>query len=84
VLDAIVVGVPDPRWGEAVTALVHRRSVDVIDVEGLRDYCRASLAGYKVPKHVLFVETVQRSPAGKADYPWGKRTARALLGMAAS
>jgi fatty-acyl-CoA synthase len=84
VLDAIVVGVPDLRWGEAVTALVHRRSVDATDVEGLRDYCRASLAGYKVPKHVLFVETVQRSPAGKADYPWGKRTARSLLGLDAS
>lgn len=84
VLDAIVVGVPDPRWGEAVTALVHRRTAEATDVEALRDYCRQALAGYKVPKHVLFVDTVQRSPAGKADYPWGKRTARALLGLDAS
>ncbi len=84
VLDAIVVGVPDPRWGEAVTALVDRRSDEATSVEALRDYCRAALAGYKVPKHVLFVDTVQRSPAGKADYPWGKRTARALLGLDAS
>ena len=84
VLDAIVVGVPDPRWGEAVTALVHRRTLEATDVDALRDYCRKALAGYKVPKHVLFVDEVQRSPAGKADYPWGKRTARALLGLAAS
>ena len=54
------------------------------DVDALREFSRAALAGYKVPKHVLFVDEVPRSPAGKADYPWGKRTARSLLGLDAT
>ena len=82
VLDAVVVGVPDPRWGEAVTALVQVREASVIDADTLRTHCRSALAGYKVPKHLLFVPEVPRSPAGKADYPWGKRKARELLGLA--
>jgi 3-oxocholest-4-en-26-oate---CoA ligase len=82
VLDAIVVGVPDPRWGEAVTALVQVREGTDLDAEALRAHCRGALAGYKVPKHLLLVPVVPRSPAGKADYPWGKRTARELLGLA--
>ncbi len=71
VADCVVVGVPDDRWGEMVVALVQPasgRTVDDIDADGLRAHCRATLAGYKVPKVVLALSSLQRSPAGKADY----------------
>ena len=41
-------------------------------VEELREHVRGHLAGYKAPRHVIFVEQVKRSPAGKADYRWAK------------
>ncbi len=68
VFDCIVVGIPDDRWGEMVVALVHTRDGQTIDTDALAQHCRASLAAYKVPKHVLVVDSLERSPAGKADY----------------
>jgi acyl-CoA synthetase (AMP-forming)/AMP-acid ligase II len=41
----------------------------------LRDHCRATLAGYKVPKAFVWVDQVRRSPAGKPDYPWARTVA---------
>jgi fatty-acyl-CoA synthase len=79
VLDALVVGTPDPRWGEAVTAVVAIRPGVVIEEETLRVHCRGALAGYKIPKHVVRVASVVRSPAGKADYGWAKKVAIAAL-----
>jgi acyl-CoA synthetase (AMP-forming)/AMP-acid ligase II len=75
VYDALVVGVPDDRWGERVTAVVHRVPGQAITHEALVDYCKAQLAGYKVPRSIVFVDGVQRSPVGKADYAWAKETA---------
>ena len=68
VFDCVVVGVPDERWGEKVVALVHARPGHAIDADALGAHCRATLAAYKVPKHVVVVESLERSPAGKADY----------------
>jgi fatty-acyl-CoA synthase len=68
VFDCVVVGVPDERWGEKIVALVHARDGRTIDADALGAHCRASLAAYKVPKHVVVVESLERSPAGKADY----------------
>jgi fatty-acyl-CoA synthase len=71
VADCVVVGVPDDRWGEMVVALVQPasgRAVDDVDSDALRAHCRTTLAGYKVPKTVLVLPSLQRSPAGKADY----------------
>ena len=48
----------------------------------LRDHLRASLAGYKLPKHLVVVDQVVRSPAGKADYRWAKATAESSVGAA--
>lgn len=79
VLDALVVGTPDPRWGEAVTAVVQLRTGASLDEKALQAHCRGALAGYKIPKHVVRVDHVVRSPAGKADYGWAKRTAIAAL-----
>jgi acyl-CoA synthetase (AMP-forming)/AMP-acid ligase II len=68
VFDCVVVGVPDDRWGEMVVALVHPSDGRAIDADALGAHCRASLAAYKVPKRVVVVDTLERSPAGKADY----------------
>lgn len=73
VFDALVVGAPDPRFGESVAAVVSVRSgFSEPGAEELREHVRAHLAGYKAPRHVVFVEQVKRSPAGKADYRWAK------------
>ena len=68
VFDCVVVGIPDDRWGEMVVALVHARDGHPIDADALAAHCRTSLAAYKVPKQVVVVDSLERSPAGKADY----------------
>jgi fatty-acyl-CoA synthase len=76
--DCTVVGVPDEDWGEVIVAVVALNS-DAASSE-LIAAARARLAAFKAPKHVVFVERVVRSPAGKADYRWAKETARQALG----
>jgi acyl-CoA synthetase (AMP-forming)/AMP-acid ligase II len=76
VFDAVVVGVPDDRWGQRVAAVIQPRpgrtpSLDVLDA-----HCRGYVAGYKVPKEVHLVAEVVRSPSGKPDYPWAAKVAR--------
>jgi acyl-CoA synthetase (AMP-forming)/AMP-acid ligase II len=68
IADCVVVGVPDDRWGEMVVALVTTSNGAAIDTDALRAHCRATLAGYKVPKAIVSLPSLQRSPAGKADY----------------
>lgn len=79
VFDCLVVGVPDERFGERVVALASLREGAHCDEVQLIDFTREHLAGYKVPKQILFVATVQRAPNGKADYKWAKRTALAVV-----
>jgi fatty-acyl-CoA synthase len=75
VFDAIVVGVPDERWGESVAAVVAPRTGHEVTLEPLAKHCRTALAGYKVPRHLIAVEQVERTPAGKPNYRWAKRVA---------
>jgi acyl-CoA synthetase (AMP-forming)/AMP-acid ligase II len=75
VYDCLVVGVPDERWGSAVTAVVQPAAGAVPTLADLAAHCRASLASYKAPKHLVVVDTIVRSPSGKADYRWAKETA---------
>jgi acyl-CoA synthetase (AMP-forming)/AMP-acid ligase II len=75
VADVLVVGVPDERWGSAVTAVVQPAPGAQVGIEELADHARAKLAGYKIPKHLVTVDRVVRSPSGKADYQWAQRTA---------
>ncbi len=80
-VDCLVVGVPDERFGERVVSVVSRLTESDVDDAQLLDHCREHLAGYKLPKNVLFVDEVQRAPNGKADYKWAKATALDMLGM---
>ena len=75
VFDAVVVGIPDDRWGELVTALVHVRTGSALTLEDLQTHCRQHIAGYKVPRALVLVNDVVRSPAGKPDYRWAKQHA---------
>ena len=76
--DALVVGVPDERWGERVVAVVHLLAP--LELAELQDHLRAHVAGYKVPRDLVVVDHVVRSPAGKADYRWAKQAAVEALG----
>jgi acyl-CoA synthetase (AMP-forming)/AMP-acid ligase II len=74
--DVLVVGVPDERWGSAVTAVVSPADpATPPSLEEVRDHLRDHLAGYKLPKHLVVVAEVERSPAGKADYRWARQVA---------
>ena len=75
VYDCLVVGVPDERWGSAVTAVVQPAPGADPTLADLAAHCKASLASYKAPKHLVVVDTIVRSPSGKADYRWAKETA---------
>jgi acyl-CoA synthetase (AMP-forming)/AMP-acid ligase II len=83
IYDTVVVGVPDERWGQAVTAVVQLRPDTGLDHEQLKEFCRSRLAGYKIPRHLVFCDNIKRSPAGKANYPWAKQYALDALGMTA-
>jgi acyl-CoA synthetase (AMP-forming)/AMP-acid ligase II len=80
VADVLVVGVPDERWGSAVTAVVQPAPGSAPDLTELAGHCKQHLAGYKVPKHLVLVDKVVRSPAGKADYRWALDTATTAVG----
>ena len=65
VLEAAVVGRPDPRWGEVPIACVVRRPGASVSEDELRDWCLARLARYKAPRAVRFVDALPRNPSGK-------------------
>jgi acyl-CoA synthetase (AMP-forming)/AMP-acid ligase II len=75
VFDAIVVGVPDQRFGERVAAVVAPRGGQTPNLEELDAHCRTHFASYKVPRELHLVGQIQRQPSGKADYRWAKAVA---------
>jgi acyl-CoA synthetase (AMP-forming)/AMP-acid ligase II len=75
VFDAVVVGVPDDRWGERVTAVVQARPGAAPELEQLAEHVRAQLASYKAPRELVLVDAIVRSPSGKPDYRWARGVA---------
>ena len=75
VFSAIVVGVPDQRYGEQVAAVVQPRRGTTPTLEELVTHCRDRVAGYKVPRRLLLVDDIPLTPVGKPDH----RAARDLL-----
>ena len=81
VADAAVVGVPDERFGEAITALVEPHAGDTIDEAALIAHVKERLAHYKAPKRVFAIDTVGRAANGKLDYKRLTADAKARLGI---
>jgi acyl-CoA synthetase (AMP-forming)/AMP-acid ligase II len=81
VADAVVVGVPDERFGEAVTAVVALAPGGTAGEDEIAEALeRSGLARFKRPRHVVVVDAVPRGANGKADYAWARQAARSRLG----
>ena len=81
VLDAVAVGVPDEKFGEAVTAVVEPHDGAVVDGGELIAHVKQTLAAYKAPKHVVKIDTIGRAANGKVDYKRLKGHASDVLGL---
>ena len=62
---AAIIGTPDEKWGEVVTAFVVKREEVSLEADNIKDFIRKEIAGYKVPKKVIFVEELPMSASGK-------------------
>ena len=84
VRDAVVVGVPDPRFGERICAVVEPDPAGgVLTLEDLAAHVRARLAAYKAPRELVVVDSIGRAPNGKVDYKASRERALASLGVGA-
>lgn len=72
VYDVLVVGIPDEKFGQAVAAVVQPREGESVELEELREFLRAYLSGYKLPRLMTLVEEIPRNATGKAQYPRAK------------
>ncbi len=77
VWDALVVGVPDERFGERIVGVISASPGQAIDEPALIEFARTRLAGYKTPRQLVVVDQVARAANGKADYKWARETALA-------
>ena len=76
IADVVVAGQPDPRWGERVVAILAARDPAAPPAfDEIKAFATERLAGYKVPKALVWVDQVRRSPAGKQDYRWANELA---------
>ena len=79
VFDCLVVGMPDEKFGQKIVAVVSTVDNQDTDEAKLIENTRKRIAGYKLPKIILFTEEVQRAPNGKANYKWAKAYAKEHL-----
>jgi acyl-CoA synthetase (AMP-forming)/AMP-acid ligase II len=80
IVDAVVVGVPDERWGQRVAAVVQTKNGADVTLAAIDAHCRNKIAGYKVPRQLKIVDQIVRHPSGKPDYRWAAATARGSAG----
>jgi len=78
--DAVAVGIPDEKFGEAITAVVELHSGEALDEASVIAHVKGKLAAYKAPKRVLQIDTIGRAPNGKVDYKRLKAWAADQLG----
>ena len=78
-----MVGLPDPRFGERICAVVEPDGATQPTLADLSEHVRRTLAGYKAPRDLVLVESIGRAPNGKVDYKAIKDRAVATLGAVA-
>ena len=84
VRDAVVVGVPDPRFGERICAVVEPEpGADPPSLEDMAAHVKSKLAAYKAPRELVIVPSIGRAPNGKVDYKASRERALAALGVSA-
>ncbi|MFZ1862830.1 MAG: acyl-CoA synthetase [Polyangiales bacterium] len=76
IIDALVVAVPDPRFGSKVAAVFNTRANKQLSLADVQEHCRKHVAGYKVPRQITITDAVSRMPSGKPDYKWAEEIAR--------
>jgi fatty-acyl-CoA synthase len=81
VRDCVVVGLPHERWGEQLVAVVCTEPGAELGTASVQQQVRENLADYKIPKKIVFVEAIPRTPHGKADHDSARRAAADALGV---
>ena len=84
VLDAVVIGIPNERFGEEIIAVVELTpgtAEESVTADAIIDHVKAQLAGYKAPRRIRFVPTIGRSPSGKVDYARNRTETAAWVGV---
>ena len=79
VVDCLVVGIDDEKFGQRVTGVASLRPGSELDEAELREFTRSQLASYKMPRQLFIVNQVRRAPNGKADYKWARKTVEEAL-----
>jgi fatty-acyl-CoA synthase len=80
--DAVVVGLPDDKWGQSINAVVELWPEATLDEADLVTHVKGSLAAFKAPKRVVAIDSIGRAPNGKVDYKRMTRYAAEQLGVA--
>ncbi len=81
VSDVAVIGVPDPKYGEAVCACIKLRDGGAATEEGIREFCRGQIAHYKMPRYVRFVDSFPLTISGKIQKYLIREQLRAALDL---